>query len=770
MKRFLLIVACLILAALCLIWFGGRWILSYSVAEYAGELSVSHLQHRVDITFDAKGIPQIWAETQDDAFLSMGWLHASERLFQMELIRRMSTGELAELFGEFAYEIDLFQRKIGTRRIAQRGLKHIDAETLHLLERYCQGINAWIKHKMILPIEFIVLNETPRLWTPLDCLTVMLYQTWFTMEESDLNKEHHLLLEKFGEGLAQYLQEPFLWSPPTIRNHPLSPFFKHTRFPFQMAKASNSWVVSPDKSTTGAALHASDPHLEIYQIPGLWYIMGIHSQEGLHFLGVTAPGLPFGVMGHNGTIAYAFTLAGVDVTDYYRYQRHPDDKLKILTENGYQPLTRLQEEIQVAGEENPRQVEIYTTPRGVVVEETPTAVVALKWAGSDFDAGETMESAFAIMKSQNFSEFQKAVTGVGAFNVNWTYSDIQGNIGYQLGTPIPKRRYANTFQHVSGADPATAWQGYYSLSETPYAYNPPEGWLASCNNQIVPEDWSYPLPGFYGLYRITRAETLLARKENHSPQDMRKMQMDLVSGIALRWKALLASAAKRLGQQALAEQITAWNGEMSLDEPTSLLFFFWWNALPQFIFEDDLGEDYQQGASVLEFTLTYEIEAMLDDQQTPEHQETLEEIAAMTLKHVLPEAQGKTLRDVSLYEIDHPLAEIKILDVWLALNRGPFYVGGDGGSLNVNWLWHDEESGKYYTVAGPSMRYVLDWADIDAFTIHILPGQSGNPLSPHYADFIDIWLTGSEWIVSFSREKVYNQKASLLKLLPQNNL
>lgn len=406
------------------------------------------------------------------------------------------------------------------------------------------------------------------------------------------------------------------------------------------------------------------------------------------------------------------------------------------------------------------------TERGVVVEETFTEVIALKWAGFDLDAGETMRAAFALMRSRNFSEFRKAVTGIGAFNVNWTYSDIHGNIGYQLGTPIPRRHYSNTFQNVSGADLATAWRGYYPLSETPFAYNPPEGWIASCNNWIVPEDWPYPLPGFHDPYRIPRVKTLLSQKEVHSPQDMMKMQMDIVSGIALQWKAIFANAAEQVGQQTLADQIKAWNGEMAVDDTIALLFFFWWNALPRFLFEDDLGEDWAYGEAILGFVLTYQIEEIIDDQQTSDHKETLEEIAAMTLKHVLPEAKGKTLRDVSFYEIEHPLAEVKILDLWLNLNRGPFYLPGDGGTLNVNWHWYDEETEQYYTVVGPSMRYVLDWSDIDTFMIHTNLGQSGNPFSPHYDDFLDIWLQGGQWIVPFSREKVYNRKASLLRLIP----
>lgn len=748
------------------VWFGGRWILSFSVAEYEGEIHVSDIHHPIEITFDAKGIPQIWAETDSDVLFAMGWLHASERLFQMELIRRMAAGELSEIFGDVMYEIDLFQRKIGVKRIAARGLNTIDSETLRFLEQYCRGINAWIEHKKILPPEFVLLRTVPKLWTPVDCLSIMVHQAWYVHEVMDEDSRYNELIEKFGDTLAQYMTEPIHWSPPTVQKSGVTSIFKYNRFPFRMTNASNSWVVSPHKSTTGAALHAADPHLEIYPIPGFWYVLGLHSKERFNFLGVTTPGLPFGVMGHTGVIAYAFSTGGVDIIDYYQYRRHPDDPLQILTENGYQPLTLIQEEIVVQGEEQSRKANLYMIDGKPVIEETNTDVVALQWAGFDFDVGKIMKSALTLMEARDFSEFRKAVTGLGALDANWTYSDIRGNIGYQLGTPVPKRNYSNSYQRLSGADSSTAWQGYYPLSDTPYVYNPEEGWIATCNNQIIPGDWPYKLPGVYDPYRIIRARILLSQREAYSPEDMRKMQMDIVSGIALQWKHLLASGAEQLGRHDLAQDITQWDGRISLESNVALLFTYWWEFLPRFLFEDDLGKEWRKGISIQDVVLTYQIQDIIDDRRTTDRIETLVDIAAITLENVLPMIKEKTISDISLFEMAHPLSEVKILDVWLRLNRGLFHLPGDYGTLNVNWKEYDEETGKFYTLVGPSMRFVLDWSDLDAFTIHTTSGQSGNPFSPHYDDFVDIWLKGDRWVVPFTKERVYPRKASLLTLIP----
>ena len=771
LKKLLAIIIVLLLVVIVLlgaVWFGGPWILSFSVAEYEGDIDVPHISHPVEMTFDAKGIPQTWTETNSDLLFSIGWLHASERLFQMELIRRMAAGELSEVFGDIAYELDLFQRKIGFKRIAEQGMESLDSETRHFLEQYCRGINTWIEHKTILPPEFVLLRITPRAWTPLDCLTIMVYQTWFSHAGRDQNPEYHELIKKFGDTLEEQLREPLRWSPATIQEKALSSVFEHDRFPFRMAEASNSWAVSPHKSTTGAALHANDPHLSVSQIPGFWYIMGLHSAEGLAFLGVTTPGLPFGAMGHNGSIAYSFTVAGVDIFDYYIYQRHPDDQTQILTEKGYQQLRGIEEEIRVKGEDTPRKATVYMTERGVIVEETETELVALQWVGFDFNAGNIMNSAIALLKAQNFSEFRESVTGLGALDANWIYSDVLGNIGYQLGPPIPQRGYTDTFRHQSGADASTAWQGYYALPDTPYAYNPKEGWIATCNNRIVPEDWPYELPGFYLNSRITRVKALLSQQERYSPQDFATMQMDIVSGTALQWKDLLARGAEQLGHHDLAEEITKWDGQMALDSEVAALFMYWWEYLPKALFEDDLGKEWRKGSMYLrEIVLSQQIRDLIDDERTSDRAETMVDIAAMALKDVLPVVKGKTVKDIRIFNMRHPLSSMEILNTWLHLNRGPVSLAGDCGSLNSYCARYDEATKMFYTEIGPSMRYVLDWSDIDAFTIHSNLGQSGNPFSPHYDDFLDVWRKGDPWIVPFTRDRVYADKASLLTLKPK---
>lgn len=767
MKKFLKITAVGMVVLIALLWFGGRRILSFSVADYAGELSLTGLQNPVEITFDARGIPQVWAETEGDMFFALGWLHASERLFQMELVRRVVAGELAELFGEEAYEVDVRQRRIGFARKAREDAPGLDSTSRKALQRYCDGVNAWIGYKTVLPPEFVILRFTPRPWQVEDCLGIAVYQTWYAHSLMDRELQFDTLATALGEVIKPLIHREKSWSPPTVPDSYLKTLFQHDAFPLRMSRASNSWVAAPAKSASGAALHASDPHLEVYRAPGFWYIAGLHSREGTNVLGVTAPGLPAVVMGHNGTIAYSFTVASIDLLDYFRYKWNSRDDLRILAENGSQPLAVIYEEIRVQGEEQPRREPIYFTPRGPVVEMDSASVIALKWAGYDFDAGAMVRSALKLHRAANFQEFREAVTAFGALDVNWMYSDAAGNIGYQLGAPIPKRNFSDAFVQLAGQDTVKQWQGYYPLEQTPHAFNPENGWLATCNNRVVSENWPYPVPGFYDPYRITRVEEWLSAKEQYSPEYFAQMQLDLVSGLALRWKGLMAEGAARLDRPDLAREIQDWSGEMAADNRTAALFALWWQFLGRAIFEDELGEKWETGRFLQEEVLTANLESVIDDRRTAERVETAPDLSAATLSEVLKVFGRKNYGEISKLAINHPLARVKILDFWLNLNRGPFPIGGDHGSPNANFRIWKAEKQTFFCGAGPSMRFILDWSDIDNFTIHTNLGQSGNPFSPHYDDHLTLMRTGKRWAVSFNRQRVYERKKSLLRLLPE---
>lgn len=729
LARILLAVILLLLA----IWFGGRLYLRRSVASYEGTIATG-VAAPVEITFDAKGVPQVWAKTDADAFFAIGWLHGSERLFQLELVRRLARGELSEVFGAAAYDVDVAQRRAGFARRADQDAARMPPASRAALQRYVDGINASIAHAKLLPPEFVVLRLKPRPWTLADCLAISGYQTWFSHELMDQDRRYQTLIEKIGMPASALSHAGHPWSPPTLPPAPAPEY--------RMATASNSWVVSPARSASRAALHASDPHLAIDQVPGLWYLAGLHSEEGLNVAGVTYGGAPFVVMGHNDAIAYSFTVASVDVIDYY------DDAPR---------ATVAREAIRVKGEERPRVLEVKSGARGVMIDEK----TSMHWAGFDFPAAGITDAAYRLQRAKTFDEFRRAVTQFGALDANWIYSDRAGNIGYQLGAPVPIRDF-DSYVRQKASDPKSAWRGYRALDETPHALNPAQGFLASCNNQIVPADWPYPIPGFYDPYRITRAASLLPSKRTRD--DMHAMQLDLTSGLASRWKALAAGGARAAGLTSEAQLLARWDARMSEDSRAATLFSAWWRMLPRAVFEDELGADWNTGRVLLDEALTTS-SAVIDDRRTKQL-ETATDIAARAMREAAKIANGRTWGEASTLTVRHPLARVKLLERWLRLDRGPYPAPGDAGTLRANFFSFDEKTNAFSSRIGPSMRFVLDWSNVDGFMLNGALGQSGNPFSPHYDDFLDMMQRGEEWNVPFSREKVYAKKASLLRLTP----
>ncbi|HYH07051.1 MAG TPA: penicillin acylase family protein [Thermoanaerobaculia bacterium] len=713
------VIALLIVAAL--VWFGVPLVLRRSVMQYAGSIRTS-VTAPVEITFDAKGIPQVWAKTDGDAFFAIGWLHGNERLFQMELVRRLSRGELSEVFGEAAYETDAFQRRIGFARQAKAAT--LDPKTRAVVQRYVDGINAAIAQAKMLPPELVLLRLRPRQWTIEDCLAISYYQTWFSHQLMDQDEKYQRLIEKLGMPAEVLSRAGHPWSPPTVPS----------ALPdLRITTASNSWVVAPSRSKSRKAMHAADPHLSIDQVPGLWYLAGLHSAEGLNVVGVTYGGAPFVVMGHNADIAFSFTVASIDLIDYY-------------SDAPAGPAIR--EEIRVQGEDNPRVLEVRRGARGVMIDEK----TSLRWAGFDFDPGAITKSALALQKATTFEEFRRAVTGFGALDANWIYSDRAGNIGYQLGAPVPVREF-DTYRRQKADDARAVWKGYRALAETPHALNPRQGFLASCNNRPSSE-W---IPGFYDPYRITRADALL-----RAGTDMRAMQFDLVSGLATRWKKLAAEGARAAKLAAEAQLLEQWDGRMSADSKAATLFAAWWRRLPRAIFEDELGSEWDTGRVLLDEALTTSTPA-IDDKRTPRVENAID-VSARAMHEAKAIASGRTWGEACTLLVKHPLARVKLLDAWLKLNRGPYPGAGDPGTLNANFYSYHEASQSFRTHIGPSMRFVLDWGDVDGFSLYGALGQSGNPFSEHYDDFPGV----NEWKVPFSRAKVEETKVSTLTLVPEN--
>jgi len=746
-KRILATSLVSLLALAAAAWFGGRLWLAGSLMPTDGRQALPGLAEAVEVLFDRRGIARVYAETDADALRALGWLHASERLFQMELLRRVAAGEIAELVGPAGVESDLLHRRYGFARRVRSQPPRLSQHTAALVDAYVGGINARIESRHPLPPGFVLLGHEPEPWTRADVVMLAYYQTWYpTTLVQRLAEAWRETARVHGKAASAWLQGLPGWGLPSI---PAA----------RMTEASNTWVVAPEKSASGAALHAADPHLDYTRAPGLWYAAGLHTDQTLDIVGVTVPGLPFVAMGHNGRIAFAFTVAPVDLFEIYRFERDPARPDRLIGPDGAFDVTGRDTRIAVRDRERPVVRRLLSTPFGPAVDNDDNHVEVLHWAGFDLPVADILEQGLALNRAEDFESFRRAASDMGALSVNWSYSDRAGNIGYVQSTPIPLRRHDTFFQTLDGADPANHWAGFVAPQQRPFALNPRRGWLANANNHAS-EHTPWPMPGFYKHLRMRRAADWLQDPQRFDATTMRRMQLDRVSARALAWKDWLAGIAEAEGHAALAEELRAWDGEMARDSETAGLFALWWQLLPEYLFGDSRLADWRYGRTLLDDWM----------QQPPE----TFRLAAMPREQAAGRALAEALETgriplgaLQTLSIEHPLARAGLLDQWLELSRGPLPIGGGPGSLNVTYHAFDETHRRLHARAGASMRFVMDWADPDAFTLNLTLGQSGHPSSPHFDDQLEDFLTGRPHNVPFRRAAVEAAARSRLVLEPR---
>ncbi len=728
------------------LWFGGRQWVALSVLEPAGQQTLPGLSAEVEVLFDARGIPRIYGRHDIDVLRALGWLHASERLFQMELMRRVARGELAELVGPAALAMDQLHRSFGFARRVEEDPPVLAPETRALIEAYVEGINARVQRGSLAP-EFRLLRGEPAVWRVEDVLTIAYYQSFYvTSLVQRVSESWRELTALLGPDAADWLGTLEHWARPSVPS-------------LRLADASNTWLVAPHRSASGAALHAADPHLDYDIAPGLWYAVGLHSAEGLNVLGVTAPGLPFIAMGHNGQIGWAFTVAPVDLFEIWHHRRDPDEPSRLLGAAGGETLLTRRERFRVRGAPADVEIDFHYSPRGRVLSLDDDHAVVMQWAGFELPIEDLLESGLAISRARDFETFRQAASNMGALSVNWSYSDRAGNIGYVQSSPIPRRRHSRFFSLLDAADSEAGWDGFHPPADRPWALNPEQGWLANANNHAAGGDWPYPIPGYYRHLRMRRISSLLEQQRDFDAADMRAFQLDRVSDRALSWKDWLADAAEASGRSGLAEEIRAWDGNMRTDSDLAGLFQRWWHFLPGALFADWPAE------------ARLAMRSAMDDwahagDNAPGADRIDRSAAAIEALDQALRAGMWPLGSVQSLTIRHPLAQNPLLDRWLRLSRGPIPMGGDAGSLNVTYASFNAEQGALRARAGASMRFVLDWSDPDSFSLNLTMGQSGHPLSPHFDDFLPDFLAGRAWVVPWTREAVEAGEVQRLRLTP----
>ncbi len=784
LRRFLLLAGIVVLMIAFALGGAGVYLIRRALPQTNGTLAFTGLQDAVEVLRDHWGVPHIFARNAHDLFLAQGYVHAQDRLWQMELNRRTASGRLAEFAGEPALATDRLFRTLGLRRAAEAEFAHLDPETKEALELYAAGVNEFVaQHGSALPLEFTLLRLTPDPWSPIDTLAFGKLMAWVLGGNwsSELMRAH--LVARFGVEGMRFLMPPYSDSAPIIVPREASYHTWNTAALFRLLDAgqgisevgSNNWVVSGTRTTTGSPILANDPHLEA-QMPSIWYEM--HLVGGpYNVAGSTFPGTPGVVIGHNADIAWGVTNGGPDVQDLYMEQFDPADPTRYRYRDAWEPATLVREEIKVKGRAAPVVETVRITRHGPILNSVVDglgAFLALRWTA--LEPGSLSTSIMRLNRAHTWSEFRAALRLWTVPAQNFVFADRQGNIGYQLPGRIPIRAKGIGLLPVPGWTGEYEWIGEIPFEQLPSVLNPRRGYIATANNRIVPDGYPYFIsadwdPGF----RARRIETMLADSPHASLGQMARIQLDLTSLPAQAFVRALSRipltnepAAGLLAQ--LRAELESWDGVLRPNSRPAAIYEAVRLSLVPLVFKDVLGPElytrYLGHVSSWQTVLLRLLETPTSPWWGPAGRDAVVTRAFTEAYDLLnarlgPDRSGWTWGRLHTMQFVHPVGRMPAV-AWIFNVSAPPTSGGDATTVNNGGF--DLATFRQRTVA--SYRQLLDLADWDrSLSIHTT-GQSGVPFSPHYHDFVLLWAAGRYHPMLFSRDRIEDALDGKLTLTP----
>ncbi len=784
----LLVRIVVLLVALAVLAAAGMYLhLRRSLPALEGEIAVAGLGARVEILRDAFGIPHIFAASLEDAQFALGFVHAQDRLWQMEMNRRIGSGRLAELLGPRALEADRFLRTLGVRRAAEANLERYDEETTRLLEAYAGGVNAFIDSGPVLPPEFWLLRASPEPWTSADTVV------WTKMMAWDLggNWRNELLRLRMAKSLSLARIEEFFAPYPgdaAVKLPELAA--KWGRTPFSVASqsaqengvrphlseggASNSWVVSGDRTASGKPLLANDPHLGL-SAPSLWYFAHLHA-PGLEVIGASLPGVPGILLGRNERIAWGFTNTGPDVQDLY------------LEKDGAK-FTIIEDVIKVRGAPDEK-LRIRVSRHGPVISDVsrtaqeatpPGHALAMAWTALAED-DLTVQAGARLQRAGNWTQFLAALRDFHAPQQNITYADVEGNIGFVAAGKVPVRKPENALAGLApapGWDRRYDWAGFIPFEELPRRYNPGSGAIVTANHKITPPGYPHHITSeWQPPYRARRIEELLAAVRSHGTPSFARMQLDTVSLAARELLPQLISTrpASQEGKAAL-DLLAAWDGTMAAERPEPLILVAWWRELARAMFADELGEAFRPAWATRALFMGNVLadrdgQARWCDNVRTAQKESCADILQISLEAALADLRSRygEPRDWKWGEAHEarlrhrPFTRDNLLRRWFdVVVASP----GDAYTVNVGRSNFEDDADPYGNRHAASLRAIYDLADPQA-SLFIHPGgQSGNPFSAHYRSFAGAWARGEYVPMVTDRARLESQGVQRLVLTPR---
>ncbi len=784
------------LALLLIVLLAGFYLyLRQSLPKTEGEIRLAGLGETVEVLRDRYGIPHLFAASLADASFALGFVHAQDRLWQMEMGRRIAAGRVAEIVGPGALETDRFLRTLGVRRAAEANLHTLDTETRQLLQAYAAGVNAFLATDPVLPPEFWLTGARPEPWTPADSVSWVKMMAWdlghnWRDELLRMRLSKTLPLARIHEFLPPYPGEPV----PVIAD--LKELYGTLErdavrlaqmIPDNAGLGSNNWVVSGTRSETGKPLLANDPHLGL-TAPPVWYFAQL-SAPGINVIGATLPGVPGVILGRNDRIAWGMTNTGPDVQDLYLEKL--DAAGGYYTPEGTRPFQMIDETIRVKGGE-PEKLRVRVSRHGPVIsdvarqarDEAPRGhVIAFAWTALAED-DRTMQAALKIARARDWADFLAATRDFQSPQQNIVYADVDGNIAFIAAGRVPQRMPAND---LKGMAPAPGWQakydwaGYIPFEQLPRSFNPASGTIVTANHRITPPGYPHFITfGWQPPYRADRIQQLLEATPKHSAQSFARIQADVVS-LAMREllpKLLATRPRSEPARKALA-LLAQWDGTMAPERAEPLIAWAWWRELTRAIYADELGDAFRSHwlarAVFLGKVLSGDpAQARWCDDVRTAAVETCEEALALSLDAALADLARRYGSDqarwrwgeahVARHE-HRPFGRQPLLArVFDITVPSP----GDAYTVNVGRNNMYDEARPFANRHAASLRAIYDLSDPEKSLYIHSGGQSGNILSDHYKAFSEAWAKNEYIQMRAERKTLEAEPHQLLRLVPAN--
>ncbi len=749
----------------------------------SGAVSVPGLAEQVEVYRDSCGVPHIFARNEQDLFLAQGYVEAQDRLWQMDLSRRMATGRLSEIFGEETVEADKFIRTLGIGRIGEELAENLSPEAFTVLRSYCEGVNSFIsQNRKSLPVEFRVLHYEPEPWEPSHSLAYLRLLGWMLSFAWESETAMGKLVETVGEEKAREAFPSYPLGAPYIvhslaRLLPALSGQKGLRN--QAAVGSNSWVLSGSRSATGKPVLASDPHLRLV-VPSPWYEVHLKGGE-YNVAGFSFPGLPLVVIGRNVAIAWGLTNLMADDVDFYVEKLNPEDPEQYLFKGRWEEMGWRIEEINVRGKGR-ETIEVRSTVHGPVVSDLMNGggeAISMRWTG--FERTCEPEAFVGINKASNWQEFKEALRQFGLPAQNFVYADTAGNIGYWAAGTIPLRSEEQALLPVPGWTGENEWKGFVRFEELPHLFNPKEGYIVTANNRVVGDEYPHYISRFWEPpWRAVRITELLVRKTRLSVDNMKEMQADWLSTqarenlpkilAALRGRALSDTARMAL------EFLSSWDFLMSPESVPACIYEVFYTKLMRNTFADEMGSELYHAYTsvpnlpigVMDRMIASGKSSWFDDVNTSGREgladilcRSLEETVEF-LSHRLGE-EPFTWRwgDLHTVRLEHPLGKPRLLK--RLLNIAPAPAGGSFATVNLGGHPVLDPSSCFFA---PTARLIVDLSDMDNSLSVLPPGQSGHPRSPHYRDQLEPWLRGDYHTSRLDERRIVASAVGELMLIP----